>query len=209
VAEAGGAVSWLRTDDQFTEHPKFEGWSEAECWQWFRVMNYCARYETEGRIPSDLRLLPRSVTRNLLKKAEFSRLCDRHEDGSLWVHNWEKYNPKDSTKAARQARWRANRNGRVDDDVDGGNRLHVDGSRAGASGRGPSRPYVSKETSPQPPNVYTACRNWVTSPAFDPDTMGVEQADEEFGRIERRLLPKGGQPLTPDQREELLAQAAR
>jgi hypothetical protein len=86
-------VAWLRLDDGFTKHPKFEGWTPAARWAWLEVMEYCARYETRGRIPTDLDLLPRSVTKQLLAKAEAAGWCDRDENGALWVHNWDEFNP--------------------------------------------------------------------------------------------------------------------
>lgn len=111
-------MSWLRTDDAFCHHPKFEGWSKTKRWDWLEVMHYCARYQTGGRIPNDLNLLPKSGTETLLTLAEKSGWIDRDSDGDRWIHDWKKYNPTDPTKAERQAKWRASRNGSVDSDVD-------------------------------------------------------------------------------------------
>ena len=86
-------MAWLRLDDGFTKHPKFEGWSVSEKWAWLEVMEYCARYETNGRIPVDLTLMPRSTTPRLLAKAESAGWVDVHEDGSKWVHDWAEFNP--------------------------------------------------------------------------------------------------------------------
>lgn len=94
-------MAWLRLDDGFTKHPKFEGWKPAERWAWLEVMEYCARYRTRGRIPTDESLLPRSVTRQLLEKAERSGWCERRpESGSpsgspepLWINDFDLYNP--------------------------------------------------------------------------------------------------------------------
>lgn len=85
-------MSWLRLDDGFGEHPKFDGWTIAQRWAWLEVLLYCARRETEGRIP-DVRLLPRNVTPALLERALASGLADRHDDESLHVHDWKIYNP--------------------------------------------------------------------------------------------------------------------
>lgn len=111
-------MSWVRTDDSFCQHPKFEGWPPARRWAWLEVMHYCARYQTGGRIPNDLSLLPRFCTKSLVNAAEKSGWVDRDSDGDLWIHDWEKYNPTDPTKAERQAKWRAKRNGQVDVAVD-------------------------------------------------------------------------------------------
>lgn len=92
-------MSWLRLDDRFTQHPKFEGWTIPERWAWLEVMQYCARYETRGRIPEDLTLLPRSTTAKLLDKALAAGWCERHDSGSgtgnhaLWINDWDEYNP--------------------------------------------------------------------------------------------------------------------
>jgi hypothetical protein len=105
------------------QHPKFEGWTKTQKWDWLELMGYCARYQTAGRIPNDKRLLPRSCTKQLLDHARISGLIDSAPDGSLWIHDWTTYNPSDPTKTSRQAKWRANKRLHVDDSE----RLHVDG----------------------------------------------------------------------------------
>ena len=99
-------MSWLRLDDRFTSHPKFAGWTPAEKWAWLEVLEYCARYKTNGLVPDDLALLPRSVTPKLLQRAENVGFLERNGNG-LEVHDWPEYNPpKDPTNAERQQRWR-------------------------------------------------------------------------------------------------------
>ena len=88
-------MSWLRLDDGFTKHPKFEGWTIKDRWAWLEVMEYCARYRTRGRIPTDLDLLPRTVTRQILTKAETAGWATRGDDNALWINDWELYNPPD------------------------------------------------------------------------------------------------------------------
>jgi len=102
-------MSWLRIDDAFTTHPKFEGWPFSAKWAFLELMSYCARYRTRGRIPKDMTLLPRSTTIGLLTRAETSGWIDRAEDGSLWIHDFHKYNPSDPTAAERNARSRNKR----------------------------------------------------------------------------------------------------
>lgn len=113
-------MSWLRLDDGFTSHPKFEGWNPAEKWAFLELMSYCARYRTKGRVPADRSLLPRTVTAKLLDRALAAGWLDRRENGDLWIHDWTIYNPTDPTNAARQRRFR-DRHGRngatVTDDV--------------------------------------------------------------------------------------------
>jgi hypothetical protein len=86
-------MSWLRLDDGFTRNPKFVGWTVRQKWSWLEVLEYCARYETGGKIPADLNLLPRSTTPALLELAETSGLIDRDENGARIVHDWDHYNP--------------------------------------------------------------------------------------------------------------------
>lgn len=85
-------MSWLRLDDGFTQHPKLAGWTPAQKWAWLEVLSYCARYQTGGRIPADLSLMPRSVTAALLGRAEHSGLIDRADDSGKVVHDWPIYN---------------------------------------------------------------------------------------------------------------------
>lgn len=86
-------MSWLRIDDGFTKHPKFEGWTLPQKWAWLEVMEYCARYETRGRIPTDLTIMPRTTTPALLALAATAGWCDRGPDGAFWIHDWDEFNP--------------------------------------------------------------------------------------------------------------------
>ncbi len=92
-------MAWLRVDDGFTKHPKFEGWPPAQRWAWLEVMEYCARYSTKGRIPTDVTILPRAVTAALLRKAEASGWCSRGDDEALWINDWEDFNPPRQTSS--------------------------------------------------------------------------------------------------------------
>lgn len=107
-------MSWLRLDDGFTSHPKFEGWNAAEKWAFLELMEYCARYRTGGRVPSDLALLPRSVTAKVVYRAEDAGWLERR-DGALFVHDWDIYNPRDATGAERQRRYRERHENRDED----------------------------------------------------------------------------------------------
>ena len=85
-------MAWLRLDDNFTSHPKFAGWTASQKWAWLEVLSYCAKLRTNGRVPDDLSLLPRSCTPSLIKLAQRSALIDEDKDGKRWVHDWLKYN---------------------------------------------------------------------------------------------------------------------
>lgn len=99
-------MSWLRIDDGFMQHPKFEGWTPAQRWALLELFGYCAKYRTEGRVPVDLSLLPRGVTPRLIELAVASGWLEDREDG-FHVHDWQIYNPKDPHAADRMQRRRA------------------------------------------------------------------------------------------------------
>lgn len=154
-------MSWLRIDDGYDTHPKLLELTEAQRWRWTRVLIHCARHRTEGHVkPAVLKDLGlgRTVTR-LLQLG----LLESNGDAGYLVHDWSTFNPKDPTKAERQARWRATQASRepstppstppstetapVDDLVDA-ETVH---SRVGARARPvPSRP---KEPSSLPPDA--------------------------------------------------------
>lgn len=114
-------MSWLRLDDTFDSHPKLYDLTESQRWRWTRLLLHCARHRTEG-----------FVSRSTLRELGLTRavgtlttvgLLDSDPDG-FRVHDWHDFNPKDPTKAQRQARWRAKQaspvDAGVDGDVDGG-----------------------------------------------------------------------------------------
>lgn len=86
-------MSWLRLDDGFTKHPKFAGWTVGQKWALLELLEYCARYNTDGRIPTDLTLLPRSSTPALLRRACASGWLMKGPDGAFEVNDWDVYNP--------------------------------------------------------------------------------------------------------------------
>jgi hypothetical protein len=106
-------MSWVRLDDRFPQHPKFEGWTASQKWGLVELFAYCAVHRTQGHVPGDLSLLPRAVTPKIIRLAQESGFLDENGDGSLVVHDWEVYNPADPTAADRMKRLRernANRN---------------------------------------------------------------------------------------------------
>jgi len=144
-------MPWLRVDDLFADHPKVEILTDREFRVHVRVLCYCARYKTRGRIPAAIWTTIRGLTRTMGDRFVEVGLWDKDDQG-LSVHDWEKYNPHDPTKAERQARWRANRNADVDTHVDGDVDTPRDADvdlRARARARGPSPTHlkpVSNET---------------------------------------------------------------
>jgi hypothetical protein len=155
-------MAWLRIDDGFTEHRKLLGLKRSDRWTWVELLTYCARQQNGGTVPENVCDVLRFVTPAFINQCVGLGLIDVEDDGTMVVHNWPKYNPRDPTKADRQARWRANRNGRVDGGVD----VLVDGGvddsmstgpstetvpRAQQRAGGPSRPVTTKD--PAPPAV--------------------------------------------------------
>jgi hypothetical protein len=44
-------MTWFKVDDQFADHPKWVGASDAAVAAWFKGLAYCSRYMTDGLIP--------------------------------------------------------------------------------------------------------------------------------------------------------------
>lgn len=138
---------WTRADDRFDTHPKILALGEGEKgdarrWTWMRILLYTTRYQSP-KIPKNIRESVPKATSNFLKTCVELGLIDVLDNQELHVHDWEEYQAGDPKKALRQAKWRANRNGTVDTNVDahvdGYVDTNVDGTRADAHTR-PSRP---------------------------------------------------------------------
>lgn len=108
-------MSWLRIDDGFSRHPKVTALTHRERWSWMDLLCYCARYQTAGYLPENIREHVAGATDKFLIKCGTLGLLDV-VSGDLRVHDWESYAPKDPTGADRQAAWRRSkgkRNGSV------------------------------------------------------------------------------------------------
>jgi hypothetical protein len=99
-------MAWSRIESKFWQHPKFAGWRPAEKWALGELIGYCCEYRTQGVIPDDLALLPRSITPRLIAKAEDGGWIDVDEDGTKRIHDWHIYHPKDPTASERVLRHR-------------------------------------------------------------------------------------------------------
>ena len=121
-------MSWLRIDDRFDRHLNWISLSDREFRIWIGVLCYCAEYETDGYLPTEIAEVVPGAKRPYLERCVALRLLDVVGD-RLRVHDWRKYQPVDKTKAERQARWRKRRRdqGDVDDEGD----ADVDGGRDG------------------------------------------------------------------------------
>jgi hypothetical protein len=93
-------MTWVKIDDNFPDHPRVIGLSDAAFRAHVAAMCYAARYLTDGHIPSSaLRSIgPRKVTSEL----EASELWIRTDHG--WViRDYLHYNPsKDEVEEKRE-----------------------------------------------------------------------------------------------------------
>jgi len=81
-------MAWLRLDDGFASHPKIAALSDREYRVWTRLLLYCARYRTEGKVPENALVEIPQLTRQMLQKFRELRLLD---PGDI-VHDWRIYN---------------------------------------------------------------------------------------------------------------------
>ena len=137
-------MAWLRIDDGFAAHPKIAALSDKDLRVWLRVLCYCAKH-SDPTVDRVTRQEVPGLTRQVCDRFIGLELLDV-EDGSLVIHDWVEYQPRDATGAERQARWRAkrngSRNGSRNGDVDGADRYESVTSRAGTRAC-PSRPLTT------------------------------------------------------------------
>jgi hypothetical protein len=129
-------MAWLRLDDKFAQHPKIAGLTDKAFRAHVETMLYCAEYRTEGIVPSSSHRIT-GATEKVRQELITAGLWDEIEQ-QLSIHDFAVYNPKDPTKAERQARWRRRQsNGSVDGDVDADVDDDVDGPPTRARARVP------------------------------------------------------------------------
>lgn len=114
-------MSWHRTDDSASLHPKLGKLAddEARALAW-GLWLYCARNRTEGTFTLDdlphMAYLtpkgPRAVTTQMIRRFTQLRLVDDHGNGTLSIHDFRDYNPKDPTAADRMKKHRAEQRAR-------------------------------------------------------------------------------------------------
>lgn len=101
-------MAWLRIDDGFATHPKIASLTDREFRVWMRLMCYCGRHQ-DPTVDTVTRQEVVGLTQSVVRRFVEVDLVD--SDGT--IHDWSVYQPRDSTGADRQAKWRANRNGKV------------------------------------------------------------------------------------------------
>lgn len=84
---------------------------------WMDLLCYCARYQTDGWLPENIKEHVAGATDKFLHRCGDLELLDDETEG--WrVHDWATYKPKDPTASERQAAWRRRkRNGGVTEEV--------------------------------------------------------------------------------------------
>lgn len=185
-------MSWLRLDDGYDTHPKLLELTEQQRWRWTCVLLHCARHRTEGHVKTSV-LRQLGLGRALPTLLRVGLLEENGPAGYL-VHDWSAFNPKDPTKAERQARWRHRQastepspvDARVDANVDACVDGPVDGqgvhSRVGARARPvPSRPLKAS-------NPVTATQDAAREQPDDGHGHGAERTAEELERLAADVL---------------------
>lgn len=112
-------MSWVRIDDRFDDHPKFVDLSNDATAAWLRVLAYCGRHETDGRVKRRVALMatrvddPERVVAELVEAGLWLDL-----GGIVEVHDYLSFQPSRAQAAharaeaaARQAASRARRQG--------------------------------------------------------------------------------------------------
>jgi len=161
-------MTWIKLDDQVTEHPKTAGLS-CEAWTlWIHGLTYCSRNLTDGEIPKPY--LPRLSPVRRVKKATQELL-----DAGLWVdegariqvHNYVKWQRSksqiESDKESSHARQKASR------------------ERRKASNGAESDDPVAVDVAPRHEPSSRSCRGDVTPPDTDTDSGYTLQRDSVGG----------------------------
>jgi hypothetical protein len=99
----GGGVTWVKLDDHFADHPKILGLSDAAYRAYVDGLCYCARYLTDGAIPTAaVKVVSRrraKVTAELLEAG----LWDQNGKG-VEVHDYLTYQEPAATVLERRRR---------------------------------------------------------------------------------------------------------
>ena len=99
-------MTWIKLDDGAATHPKLMALTPTERWAWIELLCYCARYRTDGNVPPNIVTACPSMSSKCLRKLVDLHLLDDLPDGSIRIHDWAEYNPKDPTAADRMRRYR-------------------------------------------------------------------------------------------------------
>lgn len=88
-------MSWLRLDDAYDTHPKLLELSELERWRWTRVLLYCARHRTEGKVTVGVlrELGAARFVKKLLEQRLLIFVCLPDVGNVYLVNDWDEFNP--------------------------------------------------------------------------------------------------------------------
>ena len=199
-------MTWIKLDDQVTEHPKTAGLS-CEAWTlWIHGLTYCSRNLTDGVIPKPY--LPRLSPVRRVKKAT-QELVDAglwvDEGARIQVHNYVKWQRSksqiESEKESSHARQKASR------------------ERRKASNGADSDDPVAVDVAARHERLSRPCRGDVTPPDTDTDTDSgntlqrdsVEVSDHLAGKargIVAQVRSRAAQTATAGDLDVIVGQAA-
>jgi hypothetical protein len=170
-------VTWLKLDDQVTEHPKCVGLS-CEAWTlWLHGLTYCSRNLTDGVIPDAIlsRLSPCRRPRKAAAELVSTGLWERIENAHL-VHDYEKHQrSKAEVTRLKDASIERQKRSR---------------ERRQASNGGDSSESVAVMSQRDMSVSHTPCHTPVTAPDTDTDT------DTDSGNTLQRDSTTGGPHVT-------------
>ena len=96
-------MSWVKLDDQFTDHPKLAAVGPVAGWVYVSGLCYAARYLTDGFVPETIALRFAGSSPEILANLVECSLLDR-VNGGYQIHDFLDYNPPASkVKAEREA----------------------------------------------------------------------------------------------------------
>lgn len=96
-------MTWVRLDDQFTDHPKLAAVGPVAGWVYVSGLCYAARYLTDGFVPETIALRFAGSSPELIENLVECSLWDR-VNGGYQIHDFLEYNPPASrVKAEREA----------------------------------------------------------------------------------------------------------
>ena len=93
-------MGWLKMSDDFVNHPRIVGLSDAAFRAWLASLAYAAHWLTDGRVPAEV---VTKVPRRLRVEIVAAGLWKPEPDGSVTIHDWTDYNPPANTVRERQA----------------------------------------------------------------------------------------------------------
>jgi hypothetical protein len=206
VGKGEEGVAWVRVEDHFDEHPKFQKVGPLAAGLWLAGLAYCNRNLTDGFIP-EARVRAMVTWHDDTKEGyeAIDRLVqaglwERMEDGYL-VHDFRKYQPLKKQVLAERSRSQAAKSL--------GGRVRA--SRAGRDhGRFTSRPPADAPAAPPADAPATTSPVPVPVPVPKPDTVPLPQTATglsitPLGNADKDTVPAPRSRFTPPSLAEVAA----